>query len=621
MRPKWWSQEFAPEGSAAAEGIVKQLGQPALDPLTVLVREAAQNSLDASRDDADTVEFSVTIRSLGMAAETWRRHLGVGSDDVSGLDISGHLASDSVIMIISDRNTCGLGGPLRANLSASAERRSDFVQFLRNVGEGRDLEHAGGTYGFGKGILYRLSSCRAILVDTLAEGGRAEDRRMMGAALGESWVRDGKRYIGRHWWGEIAEDGIPDPLLGVAAQVLAHELGLPGFADGRTGTDIVILGAHLGLLPGDDQPRGRTVQEAATHIRSAILWNLWPKFIPDNHGRRMRFFVGAEGPAEEIPSPETFEVFQPFVESLREIRADHGIPYRRVTPPKIGGSFALSLGAVSRTPERLMVSTARPFEGPPHHVARMRTVELVVDYVEGPPHPNQQFAYGAVFKASEEADFAFAAAEPPTHDAWVLAGLSGPVRGVVQGAKSFITRQVDLRLGIGSQAGGSGQGLGRLASRLSSLIPPLDSTSKMNASGPSVHGGSPGTRRGDTRESGKSAFGSSAGEPRVVGQPSLHVYDGVPLVVAKVLVPAAQSTRVLSAEVFVVLEGGSREVEPPAGAVLPSVQQWRPVRGDGPAFYGSSLVLGPGAESEWWVYATHTPDAVVRFRITQEAGL
>ena len=222
MRPKWWSQEFAPEGSAAAEGIVKQLGQPALDPLTVLVREAAQNSLDASRDDADTVEFSVTIRSLGMAAETWRRHLGVGSDDVSGLDISGHLASDSVIMIISDRNTCGLGGPLRANLSASAERRSDFVQFLRNVGEGRDLEHAGGTYGFGKGILYRLSSCRAILVDTLAEGGRAEDRRMMGAALGESWVRDGKRYTGRHWWGEIAEDGIPDPLLGVAAQVLAH---------------------------------------------------------------------------------------------------------------------------------------------------------------------------------------------------------------------------------------------------------------------------------------------------------------------------------------------------------------------------------------------------------------
>ncbi len=74
-RASWWSQPVAAEGSTASEGIRRQLGKPRLDPLTVLVREAAQNSCDAALPGRD-VEFAVKISNLsGRRLQNWRNFL------------------------------------------------------------------------------------------------------------------------------------------------------------------------------------------------------------------------------------------------------------------------------------------------------------------------------------------------------------------------------------------------------------------------------------------------------------------------------------------------------------------------------------------------------------------
>lgn len=36
------------------------------------------------------------------------------------------------------------------------------------------------------------------------------------------------------------------------------------------------------------------------------------------------------------------------------------------------------------------------------------------------------------------------------------------------------------------------------------------------------------------------------------------------------------------------------------------------------AVAGPGIHLPAGPESEWWIYATHVPDAVIRFRVAQE---
>ena len=64
-------------GAIKAEGIMNQLGRPTVDRLTVLVREAAQNSWDAAdRSQSGPVNFGLDLRRLpdDVAAE-WRQIL------------------------------------------------------------------------------------------------------------------------------------------------------------------------------------------------------------------------------------------------------------------------------------------------------------------------------------------------------------------------------------------------------------------------------------------------------------------------------------------------------------------------------------------------------------------
>jgi hypothetical protein len=86
---------------------------------------------------------------------------------------------------------------------------------------------------------------------------------------------------------------------------------------------------------------------------------------------------------------------------------------------------------------------------------------------------------------------------------------------------------------------------------------------------------------------------------------------------AKVHVPASATDRTVRAEVAVVVEGGGRESAPPAGAPVPVVTGWR-TEGDR-GVDGPEVVVRPGDSTDWWVFASYVPDAVVRFRITEGA--
>jgi len=606
----WWSQQFAPEGSVAGDGIVKQLGRPSLDPLTILVREAAQNSWDA-RAEVGIVEFQINIRRLGSAVSMWRKLLLPGPHVNAHVPLVEVLSEDSIMLVVSDRNTVGLGGPLRAGTRPADDEKPDFVQFMRNVGEPRDHEHGGGTYGFGKGIFYRLSKASAILVDTRATG-VGPSRRLMGAALGDTYYVADQRYTGRHWWGMV-RDNVPDPVIEDLAEGIADELGLPGFSDGRTGTDIVVIAADLGSV--DTTPDGpeRTIDQAADYLASSMLWHLWPKFLPDEQGRHMTFAVKVDGRDIAMPSPAQVDDLTPFVEALADIRAGEGAPYARTVEPKNVGLFSLKLWPADARAENSPHNVACPFSGPLHHVARMRTPELIVDYQAGVPHPDARLSYGAVFRASREADAAFALAEPPTHDSWIAKGLTGSAKGVVQRLQSFIARQIEQSLNTyHADRTGVGAGLGDLSARLGTLIPPsavVSANGRAAASSQSnseVRGDGEGRVRPGRRPPWK---------PRLSEEPRLQILEGEPRVVARVHVPAAGHPRTAQARVDVVVEGGGTEADPPEGAVIPRIIEWRAVTG-GDVAVGDVLSLPAGEACDWWLHASYVDDAVVRLKVS-----
>ena len=159
MSGVWWSQPYPPEGTMASESIQRQLGTPSLDPLAVLVRETAQNSWDARSVEAGgvTLRYSLYEVQPDMAAAMHDRLLPGPTLPEQPDPLADAVAAGSRVLLISDRGTVGLGGPLRSDVMATPGEAPDFVNFIRNVGEARDRELGGGTYGFGKGILYGIS--------------------------------------------------------------------------------------------------------------------------------------------------------------------------------------------------------------------------------------------------------------------------------------------------------------------------------------------------------------------------------------------------------------------------------------------------------------------------------
>src|SRR5262245_24184608 len=109
------SEVFPPTGTIAAEGARKTLGRPRLDPLTVLVRETAQNSGDARREGCPTILMRFETRELTATQSAFLRgNLLSQRPRMAELDALLKSTKPIRILSVSDHGTLGLGGPSRA---------------------------------------------------------------------------------------------------------------------------------------------------------------------------------------------------------------------------------------------------------------------------------------------------------------------------------------------------------------------------------------------------------------------------------------------------------------------------------------------------------------------------
>jgi hypothetical protein len=229
----------------------------------------------------------------------------------------------------------------------------------------------------------------------------------------------------------------------------------------------------------------------------------------------------------------------------------------------------------------------------------MRQTDLVVDYVAGETPSDEAVQYGAVFRASSAADQFFAEAEPPTHDDWVLSGLRGTARGVVQLAGGFIRERLRSEVQDLPSADAVGDTpLGFLASRLSGLVSGANGGSA-TASGTSVAGPRVGGRRGSEN-------------PRFVEGPMLVEEGSRAVLKAVIRMPAWASTRRVAVQPQIVLDNGLELLDSSLGSA--TVIGWRSVE-SGAEVPGDQLVLPREADRTWEVRVSPAQDAVVRLKV------
>jgi len=420
--------EMVKSGGLTGQGFNNLLGRPKLNPLSLVLREAVQNSWDARlrtpRSRGTTLRFSIRVRDLESKEDAYFRKWfdqSDGREPVRSNQLARALKATLPVRVLElcDFGTVGLEGVTRPDLPSGGVA-SRFVNFFFDVGRSHESSGDGGTYGFGRSSLYTAGAASMILVDSLVQVNAKLERRTMGCRIGSSFeVQTGwnkGRYSGRHYWGTEKYD-IGQPLTGLAATDVATRLGLP---DRRLATE---LGTTILIpWPVNDFNDGSAVTQT-------LLRHLWPKMVPGPGQPVTKFEIEIDGRSFKIPNPETLDEYRLYVQALKIARSRNetsgAIPIETQRPRHVTGHLGIVPGVLAPASPEAPVVNADDEEDDSmasisSQVALMRSSELVVRYlpVAGTQSLGSDWAGVFICESGEPVSTAFARSEPPAHDDW-----------------------------------------------------------------------------------------------------------------------------------------------------------------------------------------------------------
>lgn len=417
MRLECYDEPVPRTGTIDGGAAKRALGKAKMGFWDVVLRESVQNSWDARLTDRisfDVKGFTFNEDQRQVLAQKVFSDLG---GDGNGM-LKEWLTSPILRgLVLRDSGTRGLGGPVDASTALEAEDGSDFRNFVFDIGRDPRREMGGGTYGFGKGVLYESSSVSTCLVYSRTAVRNADPvDRFIVVSVGSSYNANGRKYTGRRWWGTLdrtidGQTGVL-PIEGSEAKSLAAELGM-GIPDGKTGTCISILD------PSEPDTPAESMEAIVTEIRDAIVKWAWPHLVSLDGEPSIDFSV-ISGDNELSLSIESDPDISPFAEAYRQV-------LRRQADGEYEPPFTLTVHRVPNDAERNQtgllglrtVNISGPAPALNNTVALMRKPRFIVDYMKISPDDRGAVRVGVfVAKDSKEIEDAFAKSEPVTHDKW-----------------------------------------------------------------------------------------------------------------------------------------------------------------------------------------------------------
>ncbi|MDC0312281.1 hypothetical protein OAM04_03575, partial [bacterium] len=222
----------------------------------LLVREAIQNSLDANSSVSDSVKVEFTFEDFNL-----NRLEGL-LDNATVKRISTLFGSASNrSLCYRDSGTVGLSGAGRFDeLPEDAQELGNFLKLVSSIGLPQEQEGAGGSWGYGKTVFFRVSRVPVMYYSRFRDG--ADFRERLVFALIEDQTNREKSILlnrtGFAWWG-VGNDGkcIFPCEDRVRISGILDRLGIAPFIGDETGTVIFMPCLAEGQVPRAD-PEDRT---------------------------------------------------------------------------------------------------------------------------------------------------------------------------------------------------------------------------------------------------------------------------------------------------------------------------------------------------------------------------
>jgi len=222
---------------------LKSLQTEKLPELDLLVRESIQNSSDASIG-MEGKNFRIDYRFEEFNPGKLFGHLGK-----VGEYLSGRYSPDSFFLEIRDSKTSGLTGPYKSDELNDADH-GNYYKLIFDSGINQTQEGAGGNWGFGKSVYYRVSGAGIVIYYTkIADNGFGlPEERLIVTMVVDERSKDCvlrnlvKNPTGRAWWGQDGlEDGVVWPVTSPdAIKEFLEIFGLEPFKEKETGTSVII---------------------------------------------------------------------------------------------------------------------------------------------------------------------------------------------------------------------------------------------------------------------------------------------------------------------------------------------------------------------------------------------
>lgn len=219
---------------------LKSLQNDNIPELDLLVREAIQNSSDAAlKEPGDS--FTVKFNTGTFVPARFNTNLS-GIESILDEMFPGESAD---FLEIRDTKTQGLTGPLRID-DMPPDDHGNFFKLIFDTGKKQTQAGAGGNWGFGKSVYYRVGMGIVVFYSRIKTEDSYESRLIITLVENEEnpdaiLAKINPRSAGKAWWGikEGKDDFLPITDDEFILEVL-NVFGIPAFRPEETGTSIII---------------------------------------------------------------------------------------------------------------------------------------------------------------------------------------------------------------------------------------------------------------------------------------------------------------------------------------------------------------------------------------------
>lgn len=233
--------EIAEPGKMTQSGssLLRLIQNDSTPLLDLLVRESVQNSLDAARASVDYVDMDFITGSFS------KERLNIELDEITEALNRRFPESRYNYIAIRDSNTVGLTGELDYMKRTRPENLSKLIY---DIGKPQEAEGAGGSWGLGKTVYFRMGIGLVIYYSRIKENtGRFQSR--MAASLVEDETKAGSLIPARSgwmkrgiaWWGDLIRENQTQPITNeIEIRRILNLFNIKPYGQDETGTTIII---------------------------------------------------------------------------------------------------------------------------------------------------------------------------------------------------------------------------------------------------------------------------------------------------------------------------------------------------------------------------------------------